>query len=140
MKVLFCDLNGTLSVGPDFSRDFVNLSKGPMENMARLKTAIPDLKLVITSDIRFSKRGSTMGRVFSFLDSAGFDYSDILEPTPKHDTRSLEISTWLETKKHISHFAVIDDSWVGHPNTFLVNSDTGLDSATTDKLIAHFQA
>jgi hypothetical protein len=140
MKVLFCDVHGTLSVGNDFSPDFVNLSDVPMACLTQLKLAVPDLKVVITSDIRFSKRGATMGRVLSLLDSAGFDTTDILPPTPKHDSRALEIATWLESHPDVSHFAVIDDTWVGHPHTFLLDSATGLNMETTANLLAHFKS
>jgi hypothetical protein len=140
MKILFVDIQGTLSVGKDFDPDWVNLTDSCLKAMVALKNAVPDLKLVITSQIRFSKEASTMGRVYAYLRHAGFPYREIQEPTPRGNDRGEEITAWLKAHPAVTQYAIVDDSFVNHPNFIQVDPNTGLTLNHVPRIVKYFTA
>jgi len=132
--ILFLDLKGTMSIGPDSEKEFFVGTHTCFLALATLLKNVPGLAIVITSDARFDRR--TVSRFGSFLREYGMPRSVVAGVTPsvRNGRRGDEIAAWIAQHPKVTRHVVIDDSNVSSsvgaklgPVIYVV-STVGLDS------------
>lgn len=144
---LFLDIDGVLAVASDrLVHRFRTFSPSPAAEFLRLLTAVPSLKLVISSSWRKTDFGrKKLDRAF---DTWGLPHDRIAGMTGKRldGARGLEIASYL--KEHSldwENIVVLDDETCDMPavpqsSIVKVTFDDGLTTAAADTIIARCQA
>jgi hypothetical protein len=139
MKILFLDLRGVMSVGPDDEGRLFVASAGPLAALEQVVKEVDGLRLVLISEAR--NHDLTTGRFGSYLRSIGLRRGIVLPPTPHGAHRGAEIAEWLADHPEVTHFAIADDTTVRgdnggvHPKQVHINPMIGLSATDADVII-----
>jgi len=137
--VLFLDLDGVMSVGPEAKSDSFCVTHSCATALKRIVEQVPGLAVVVTDENRAD--ASKMSRLTSFLRSFGVPSEVIADVTPQVEAapdapapqRADEIRAWLSKHSEVRSHVTLDDNYVayasgaGFSRVLYVDPAVGLD-------------
>lgn len=134
LKVIFLDFDGVIVTAHTRYRSGDPWCVHLLNDIVKKTGA----KVVVSSSWRM---GSTVSELQAELDSWGVKV-DVIDKTPvDHEVqRGVEIKRWLDTRKDVESFVILDDDTdMGELASRLVKTNPrhGLDSGDVDRAVAH---
>lgn len=140
-SILFLDIDGVLNTDTLNDFKFHELHKGEgklnsncLKKLKYLIETIPNLRIVLSSSWRISEWSTS--KLSYYFNIYGIDPSIIIDKTPRLQSRSIEISNWLDNNKLITQkWIAIDDCHLSLDSFLKIDPNVGLTDENVNKII-----